>query len=120
VLHLGSCVDNSRAVDLAVAVANKLGVDTAQLPVVASAPEFKTEKAVAIGTWAMALGFPVHLGLVPPVLGSAAVTEVLTAKAREILGGYFMVETDPVKAAEKIYAAIGERRRALGLATRPW
>ncbi|WP_035106850.1 anaerobic carbon-monoxide dehydrogenase catalytic subunit [Desulfovirgula thermocuniculi] len=120
VLHLGSCVDNSRAVDLAVAVASRLGVDTAQLPVVASAPEFKTEKAVAIGTWAVALGFPVHLGLVPPVLGSAAVTEVLTAKAREILGGYFMVETDPVKAAEKIYAAIGERRRALGLATRPW
>ena len=31
VLHLGSCVDNSRAVALAVAVAQYLGVDTDQL-----------------------------------------------------------------------------------------
>ncbi len=39
VLHMGSCVDNSRAADVAVAVANKLGVDLDKLPVVASAPE---------------------------------------------------------------------------------
>ncbi|OAT80412.1 anaerobic carbon-monoxide dehydrogenase catalytic subunit [Desulfotomaculum copahuensis] len=120
VLHMGSCVDNSRAVDLAVAVANRLGVDTAQLPVVASAPEFKTEKAVAIGTWAVACGLPTHLGLVPPVLGSATVTGLLTGGIKDLLGGYFIVETDPVKAAEKLFAAIQERRRGLNLATRSW
>jgi carbon-monoxide dehydrogenase catalytic subunit len=120
VLHLGSCVDNSRAVDVAVALARKLGVDTSQLPVVASAPEFKTEKAVAIGTWAVALGFPTHLGLVPPVLGSKLVTEVLTEKVKDLLGGYFIVEPDPVRAAEKVYAAIQERRAKLNLAGRPW
>ncbi|WP_018086203.1 anaerobic carbon-monoxide dehydrogenase catalytic subunit [Desulfurispora thermophila] len=120
VLHMGSCVDNSRAVDLAVAIASKLGVDTDKLPVAASAPEFKTEKAVAIGTWAVACGLPVHLGLVPPVLGSALVTSLLTAGIKDLLGGYFIVETDPQQAAEKLYAAIQERRRGLGLETRPW
>jgi len=115
VLHMGSCVDNSRAVDVAVAVANKLGVDLHMLPVVASAPEPVTEKAVAIGTWAVAAGLPTHIGVVPPVLGSKVVTEVLTSAAKDLFGGYFIVETDPVAAAEKLIAVMGERRKGLGL-----
>jgi carbon-monoxide dehydrogenase catalytic subunit len=115
VLHMGSCVDNSRATDVAVAVANKLGVDLNMLPVVASAPEPVTEKAVAIGTWAVAAGLPTHLGVVPPVLGSKVVTEVLTSAVKDLFGGYFIVEPDPVAAAEKLFAVMGERRKGLGL-----
>ncbi len=115
VLHMGSCVDKSRAVDVAVAVANKLGVDLNMLPVVASAPEAVTEKAVAIGTWAVAAGLPTHLGIVPPVLGSKVVTEILTSTVKDLFGGYFIVEPDPVKASEKLISVIGERRKGLGL-----
>lgn len=115
VLHLGSCVDNSRAVDIAVALANKLGVDLDKLPVVATAPEATTEKAISIGTWAVALGLPTHLGVVPPVLGSSLVTKVLTESIKDLVGGYFIVETDPVAAAAKLMEAIIDRRRALGL-----
>lgn len=115
VLHMGSCVDNSRAADVAVAVANKLGVDLDKLPVVASAPEPATEKAVAIGTWAVAAGLPTHLGAVPPVLGSPVVTDVLTSGVKDLFGGYFIVETDPVKAAGALLQIIGERRAGLGL-----
>jgi carbon-monoxide dehydrogenase catalytic subunit len=115
VLHMGSCVDNSRAADLAVAVADKLGVDLDKLPVVASAPEPVSEKAVAIGTWAVAAGLPTHLGVVPPVVGSKLVTEILTSSIKGLLGGYFLVEPDPVKAAEGLLAAISERRQGLGL-----
>lgn len=120
VLHLGSCVDNTRAVDIAVAVANKLGVDMDKLPVAASAPEYKSEKAVSIGTYAVACGLPTHLGIMPPVLGSPLVTELLTVGVKDLLGGYFIVETDPVKSAEAIYSALQGRRRGLGLATRDW
>ncbi len=115
VLHMGSCVDNSRAADVAVAVANKLGVDLNQLPVVASAPEAVTEKAVAIGTWAIAAGLPTHLGVVPPVLGSKVVTQVLTSTAKDLFGGYFIVEPDPIKASAQLLSAISERRKGLGL-----
>ncbi|MEJ2691152.1 MAG: carbon monoxide dehydrogenase, partial [Deltaproteobacteria bacterium] len=101
--------------DVAVAVANKLGVDLDKLPVVASAPEPVTEKAVAIGTWAIAAGLPTHLGVVPPVAGSMTVTSVLTGAAKELLGGWFIVEPDPKKAAEALLAAIDERRKGLGL-----
>ncbi|MCL6639732.1 MAG: carbon monoxide dehydrogenase, partial [Firmicutes bacterium] len=76
--------------------------------------------AIAIGTWAVAAGLQVHLGLVPPVLGSPLVTSILTAGVKDLLGGYFIVETDPEKGAEKLFAALQERRRELGLETRPW
>lgn len=115
VLHMGSCVDNTRAADVAVAVANKLGVDLDKLPVVASAPEAVTEKAVAIGTWAIAAGLPTHLGVVPPVLGSKVVTNVLTSATKDLFGGYFIVETDPLKAAQQLLSVMGERRKGLGL-----
>jgi carbon-monoxide dehydrogenase catalytic subunit len=115
VLHMGSCVDNSRAADVAVAVANKLDTDLDKLPVVASAPEPVSEKAVAIGTWAVAAGLPTHLGVVPPVLGSKMVTEVLTSTIKDLFGGYFIVETDPLKAAEALLSAMADRRKGLGL-----
>jgi carbon-monoxide dehydrogenase catalytic subunit len=115
VLHLGSCVDNSRAVALVVALANYLGVDTDKLPVVASAPEAVSEKAVSIGVYAVAAGLPTHVGVMLPVLGSPAVTEILTDKVKGLTGGYFIVDLDPSSAADKLLAAIDERRQGLGL-----
>ncbi len=116
VLHMGSCVDNSRAVALTVAVAQYLGVDTCQLPVVASAAEAVSEKAVSIGAYAVAAGLPTHVGVMLPVLGSQLVAGVLTEKVKELTGGYFIVELDPEKAADQLLAAIDERRKGLGLA----
>ncbi|EAX48202.1 carbon-monoxide dehydrogenase, catalytic subunit [Thermosinus carboxydivorans Nor1] len=115
VLHMGSCVDNSRAVNVAVAIANKLGVDLDKLPLVASAPELMSEKAVAIGTWAVTLGIPTHIGIVPQIMGSSVVAEFLTEKAKDLLGGYFIVETNPEQAAAKLVAVIKERRKGLGI-----
>jgi carbon-monoxide dehydrogenase catalytic subunit len=115
VLHMGSCVDNSRAVALTVAVANYLGVDTDKLPVVASAAEAVSEKAVSIGAYAVAAGLPTHVGVMLPVLGSPLVTEVLTEKVKDLTGGYFIVDLDPKSSADKLLAAIDERRAGLGL-----
>jgi carbon-monoxide dehydrogenase catalytic subunit len=114
-LHTGSCVDNTRAASIAVALANKLGVDVSQLPVVATAPEAAMEKAVSIGTWAIAMGLPTHVGVVPPVTGSPLVVQVLTQTAKDLLGGYFIVEPDPKVAAAKMVAALKERRQGLGI-----
>lgn len=115
VLHLGSCVDNSRAVAIVVALANYLGVDTDKLPVVASASEAVSEKAISIGVYAVAAGLPTHVGVMLPVLGSPAVTEILTDKVKGLTGGYFIVDLDPSSAADKLLAAIDERRKGLGL-----
>lgn len=115
ILHMGSCVDNTRAVAVATALANKIGVDLDKLPVVASAPECMSEKAMAIGTWAVSLGLPTHLGVIPQVLGSGLVTQVLTDSVKDLTGGYFIVETEPKAAAEKLLNAIEKRRTGLGI-----
>lgn len=117
ILHMGSCVDNSRGVDLAVALANELGVDLNQLPLAASAPELMSEKAIAIGTWVTGLGIPLHIGLMPPVSGSALVSDVLTSGLKSLVDGYFMVETDPLLAADGLIQIIEEKRVALGLSS---
>jgi carbon-monoxide dehydrogenase catalytic subunit len=41
---------------------------------------------------------------------------VLTQTAKDLFGGYFIVELDPLKAAEKLFDALNERRKGLGLA----
>ncbi len=115
VLHMGSCVDNTRAVSVAVAVANKLGVDLNMLPVVASAPEAMSEKAMAIGTWAVTLGLTTHLGTVPQVTGSETVTTILTDKLTDLVGACFLVETEAEAAADKLLAVIREKRKGLSI-----
>ena len=109
VLHMGSCVDNTRAADLATAIANDLGVDMPKIPFAASAPEAMTEKSLSIGSWNVAMGLPVHVGVIPPVLGSELVNGLLLDIARDVFGGYFIWETDPQRAAELILAALDER-----------
>ncbi|MGB9859931.1 MAG: carbon monoxide dehydrogenase, partial [Moorellaceae bacterium] len=115
VLHMGSCVDISRILAVCSALAKELEVDIADLPVAGVAPEWMSEKAVSIGAYVVATGIFTVLGTVPPVLGSKAVTEILTRTAKELTGGYFAVEADPFKAAELIITHIEEKRAALGI-----
>ena len=115
VLHMGSCVDCSRMLVLAGALAEHLDLDISQLPLVGSAPEWTTEKAVAIGAYFVGSGIPVHLWPMPPILGGPAVTRILTRDAKEVLGGYFFVEEDPMATADQMEAVIMERRAALGI-----
>ncbi|MCL6446667.1 MAG: anaerobic carbon-monoxide dehydrogenase catalytic subunit [Armatimonadetes bacterium] len=115
VLHMGSCVDISRILTVAAALARELGVDIADLPVAGAAPEWMSEKAVSIGAYVVASGIFTVLGTVPPVLGSNVVADLLTRQARDLVGGYFAVETDPFKAAELIIAHIDAKRAALGI-----
>ncbi len=115
VWHIGSCVDNPRYSNLATEVANRLGVDVHQIPFVAAAPEAMHEKAVSIGTWCVSMGFPVHVGTINYLYGSTLVTEVLENTARDVYGGYFIFEKDPVVAAKRLYSAIEYRRWKLDL-----
>lgn len=115
VLHMGSCVDCSRMLNLAGAIADHLDVDISDLPLVGSAPEWTTEKAVAIGAYFVGSGIPVHLWPLPPILGGPAVTRILTQDAKDVLGGWFFVEEDPAAAAGQMEAIIMERRAELGI-----
>jgi carbon-monoxide dehydrogenase catalytic subunit len=109
VLHMGSCVDNSRIQQLWHALAIDMGISVPQLPFVASAPEATSEKAISIGTWMVAMGIPTHVGVMPPIDGSPLVFDLVTQVARDVFGGYFIFETDAKKAAEKLFKRLEKR-----------
>jgi anaerobic carbon-monoxide dehydrogenase catalytic subunit len=115
VLHVGSCVDNSRILHLCGVLANALGVDISDLPVAASAPEWYSEKAAAIGLYAVASGIFTHLGLPPNILGSKLVTNLAVQGLEDVVGAVFYVEPDPFRAAEVIDQRIKNKRKGLGL-----
>ncbi len=114
-IHMGSCVDCSRMLVLAGALADALGIDIDALPLVGSAPEWLTEKAVSIGTYFVASGVNIHLWPMPPIGGGGGVAKLLTETAAQVFGGAFFVESDPLKAAARMATMIGEKRQALGL-----
>jgi len=115
VLHMGSCVDNSRILLAATNVLQEggLGSDLSDLPVAGAAPEWMSEKAVAIGHYFVASGMYVVLGHPLYVEGSENVTRLLCEEMEHITGGRFEWEPDPVAAADKILAHIERKRDAL-------
>ena len=115
VLHMGSCVDNTRILVLASALANYLGVDISQLPLAGAAPEWYSEKAVAIGAYVVASGIYTVLGVQPPIFGSRNVVNLLADGLDGVVGAKFAVEPDPEKAAVLIRKHIESKRKALGL-----
>lgn len=115
VLHFGSCVDNSRMIQLCAIIANTLGVDISDLPVWGASPEWYSEKAVAIGVYCVASGIPVQLGTPPQITGSNLVTDLATGGLEEVFGASFLVEADYQLAAEKMDERIRAKRMALGL-----
>jgi carbon-monoxide dehydrogenase catalytic subunit len=115
VLHLGSCVDNTRILVLAAALANYLGVDISALPLAGAAPEWYSEKAVSIGTYVVASGIYTVLGVQPAIFGSPNVVNLLASGLDDVVGAKFAVEPDPEQAAILIRRHIEGKRKALGL-----
>jgi len=115
VLNFGPCLAIGRIEMVAAALAQALGVDLPQLPVVISAPQWLEEQALADGCFGLALGLTLHLSQPPAILGSPLVTGILTEQMVGLTGGRVMVEGDPVKAAGLFRDVIEAKRGALGL-----
>ncbi|TFG88697.1 MAG: anaerobic carbon-monoxide dehydrogenase catalytic subunit, partial [Gemmatimonadales bacterium] len=117
VLHLGSCVDNSRVLMACVEMCREggLGEDLSDLPVAGAAPEWMSEKAIAIGFYVVGSGIYTVIADPLPVLGSPAVTRILTEDLEREFGGKFAFERDPVKGAKLMISHIDAKRAALGL-----
>ncbi len=117
VLHVGSCVDNSRIlITLSNIVAEGgLGDDISELPVAGAAPEWMSEKAVSIAFYFVASGVFTVLGQPFPVLGSEKVTKLLTEGLERYVGATFAFEEDPIKAAHLMIEHINKKREKLKL-----
>ncbi|MBN1176483.1 MAG: anaerobic carbon-monoxide dehydrogenase catalytic subunit [Dehalococcoidales bacterium] len=117
VLHMGSCVDNSRILIAATAMVKDggLGDDISDLPVAGAAPEWMSEKAISIGQYFVASGVYTVFGVTWPTEGSKEVTDYLFKDMEKTLGGMWDFEPDPIEAAHKMIAHIDKKRKALGI-----
>ena len=117
VLHLGACVDISRILIILTNMVNEggLGTSIADLPAAAAAPEWMSEKAVAIGFYAVASGAYTVLGEPLPVQGAPELTKFLCDDIEKMFGGKFAFESDPLKAARLMIDHIDAKRAALHL-----
>jgi len=117
VLHMGSCVDNSRILLAATEVvkAGGLGNDIRDLPVAGSAPEWMSEKAIAIGQYFVASGVYTVFGYHMPLDGAPKFRDYLYNDLEKIYGGKWDCEADPIKHAHKMIAHIDKKRKELGI-----
>ncbi|KJR96968.1 MAG: carbon monoxide dehydrogenase [Desulfobulbaceae bacterium BRH_c16a] len=117
VLHLGSCVDNSRILLAATEVvkAGGLGKDICDLPAAGSAPEWMSEKAIAIGQYFVASGVYTVFGYHMPLDGAPVFKDYLYKEMEKMYGGKWDCEPDPIKHAHKMIAHIDKKRKELGI-----
>jgi carbon-monoxide dehydrogenase catalytic subunit len=117
VLHMGSCVDNSRILMAATAVVKDggLGDDISDLPAAGAALEWMSEKAISIGQYFVASGVFTVFGATWPTTGSDEVTKLLFEEFETTLKGKWGFEPDPLKAAKLMIEHIDKKRKALGI-----
>jgi carbon-monoxide dehydrogenase catalytic subunit len=117
VLHVGSCVDNSRILIACSEMVREggLGEDISDLPVAGAAPEWMSEKAVSIGMYVVGSGIFTVFGTPLPVEGSEAVCSYLTGDLKSEVGAGWAWESDPVAAARLMIEHMNQKRAALKL-----
>jgi carbon-monoxide dehydrogenase catalytic subunit len=125
VLHMGSCVDNTRILTVLTQMVEEggLGDDIDQIPAVGLAPEWMSEKALSIGTYCVASGAYVIFGGSSPVSGmpdrvadSDAVAQYINSGWEKTYGGKLEFIPDPDEMVRKALEHIDHKRAELGLA----
>ncbi len=124
VLHMGSCVDNSRILTVLTQMVEEggLGDDIDQVPAVGLAPEWMSEKALAIATYCVASGAYVIFGGASPISGmpdrvsdSDLVLKYISEGWENLWGGKLEFINDVDEMIEATLEHIDKKRAALGL-----
>ncbi len=124
VLHMGSCVDNSRILTVLTQMVEEggLGDDIDQIPAVGLAPEWMSEKALSIATYCVASGAYVIFGGANPISGmpdrvadSTLVEKYLSEGWESLYGGKLEFVNDVDEMIRRTLEHIDKKRAALGL-----
>ncbi len=117
VLGLGSCVDNSRILIAASQMVKQggLGDCLADLPVAGAAPEWMSEKAIAIGQYFVASGVYTVFGITFPIVEETKFHKLLFEDFEKQGLGKWDFTPDPHLMAQKMIAHIDKKRKALGI-----
>ena len=124
VLHMGSCVDNSRILTVLTQMVAEggLGDDIDQVPAVGLAPEWMSEKALSIATYCVASGAYVIFGGASPISGmpdrvsdSDIVLNYISKGWEDLYGGKLEFVEGTEEMIRRTLAHIDQKRADLGL-----
>ncbi len=115
VLTFGTCTHTGVISHLVTILADHLDVDTSQLPVAITAPEYMEQKATIDGIFSLAYGLYTHISPTPMVSGGERLVKLLTDELEGITGGKVALGEDPAKVATEIEDHIQKKRKELGL-----
>lgn len=117
VLHMGSCVDNTRILQACAEIVKEggLGDSIAGLPAAGVCPELMSEKAVSISSYFVASGVDVFIGHPFHITGSENVYKFLTEETKELFGASMHFVDDPIEAARQIIEVLDAKREKLGI-----
>jgi carbon-monoxide dehydrogenase catalytic subunit len=117
VLGLGACVDNSRILIACAEMVRTggLGDSIADLPVAGCAPEYYSEKALAIGQYVVASGIYTIFGVTFPSIAETKFHKLLFEGLEEQGLGKWGFATDPYEMAAMMIDHIDKKREALGI-----
>jgi carbon-monoxide dehydrogenase catalytic subunit len=117
VLGVGACVDNSRILIAAAEMVHVggLGESIADLPAAGAAPEWMSEKAIAIGHYFVASGIFTVFGVTFPITDNTKFKDLLVKGLEEQGLGKWAFEPDPYEMARLMIEHIDKKRKALGI-----
>ncbi|MFW6256758.1 MAG: anaerobic carbon-monoxide dehydrogenase catalytic subunit [Bacillota bacterium] len=115
VLTFGTCTHTGIISELVTRLADHLDIDTSELPVAVTAPEYLEQKATIDGVFSLAYGLGTHLAPTPPVTGGERLAKFLLEGVEELTGGKVILGEKPEKAAVEIVDHIEKKRARLGL-----
>jgi len=117
VLGCGACVDNSRILIACAEMVKTggLGDSIADLPVAGCAPEFMSEKAIAIGQYFVASGVYTVFGVTFPIVEGTKFHKHLFEELETRGMGKWGFAQDPHEIARLMIGHIDKKRKALGI-----
>ena len=117
ILGLGACVDNTRILIGCSEMVRQggLGDSIADLPVAGAAPEYMSEKAIAIGQYFVASGVFTVFGVTFPIVENTKFHKHLFEELEEMGFGKWGFTPDPHEMAQMMIAHIDKKRKALGI-----
>lgn len=109
VVHFGSCLENSRLLNLALYLINEgLADDLSKLPLVFCAPEWTSSKVLVAGQYLVSSGISAFFGPTFPT-GSDVFSQLMFEKSKELYGAKWTFEADLEKMAELAIAKISNK-----------
>ena len=115
VLSYGTCTDTGRLSLLVTQIAEALDVDTSDLPIAVTAPEYMEQKAIIDGFFSVAYGLYTHVSPLLPISGSDKLVNLLTDDVEELTGGKVAVGDETDEIVNGIVEHIEGKREDLGM-----